>query len=210
MNRRERRQHQTPSTKRSYTLWLILAALALIVVGAIYYNATKPTGVDYSQYTYTDDLYAAPNATHVITEFSDFECPFCQQLAPTMRAVRDSHKGTVRIEYKHFPLRTIHPQAQDAAEAAECAREQNRFWAYHDVLFESKKIDKRSLGKHAQGMGLDMSQWDACIESGRAKATIQQNLLEGNQRGVRGTPSVYIDDTAFSGRTLEEFNAVLS
>jgi protein-disulfide isomerase len=207
---RQQRRHAPPPKQRSWTLWIVFGVLLLLVAGGVYYHYSKGTGVDYTQYSYTDDVYAAPNATHVIEEFSDFECPYCQQLAPTIRAVRDTHKEDVRVTYKQFPLRTVHPLAQAAAEASECAREQNKFWAYHDVLFESKKLDKRSLKLHAQGLGLDMDAWNSCIASGRSKAKISQETLEGTQRGVRGTPSIFIDGEAFNGRTVDDFNAALA
>jgi len=205
MNRQERRH--TDEKKSSWKTWLWVTIIVLAIAGFWYYTYNKGTGVDYTQYSYTDAVYASPNATVVIEEYSDFECPFCQQFSPTIRAVRDAYKGTVRVVYKEFPLRTVHPLAQNAAEAAECAREQNRFWAYHDVLFESKLLDKRSLKLHAQGLGLDMTKWNACVDSGAAKTVISQSLLEGQQRGVQGTPSVFLNGKQFSGRTVQEFAA---
>lgn len=208
-NRHERR-HGTSRKKSSWKTWLWVALIVLVIAAAIFFVRNRGTGVDYTQYNYTDEEFANPEAAVVIEEFSDFECPYCQALAPTMRAVRDGYPDTVRVEYKQFPLRTIHPLAQGAAEASECAREQERFWAYHDVLFESKLLDQRSLGKHAEGLGLDVAQWESCIDGGSAKAKISQDLLEGNQRGVRGTPTVYLNGELFSGRTLADFERAIA
>jgi protein-disulfide isomerase len=199
-NRHERR-HGTPAKKSSWTKWLWIGLTVLALIGIVYFVMNKGTGVDYTQYNYTDDKFAASNASVVIEEFSDFQCPYCQQLSPTMRAVREGYVDDVRIVYKEFPLRTVHE--------AECAREQNRFWAYHDVLFESQKIDKGSLKKHAQGLGLDMDAWNSCIDSGKAKAKISADLLEGQQRGVRGTPALFINGEQFNGRTLAEFESAI-
>lgn len=206
MNRQERKHGQP---KKQWTwLWIILL-LVLAVAAYFYYQETKGTGVDYTQYQYPDTLYAAPNATILIEEFSDFECPYCQQLAPTIRAVRDAYKTKVRIVFKEFPL-SIHPESELAAEAAECSREQGRFWAYHDVLFESKLLDSRSLKLHAKGLGLNMNQWQECLDSGKTKLVISQDLYEGDQRGVTGTPSIFINGEKFSGRTVADFEAVIA
>lgn len=75
------------------------------------------------------------NAKVTIVEFSDFQCPFCKQAVSTLDQVLEEYKGKVRLVYKHYPITSIHPNAQIAAEASECAREQNKFWEYHDLLF---------------------------------------------------------------------------
>ncbi len=206
MNRQERRHG---SHKKKGMPWWIWAIAAVVIIGGIvFFVNNRGTGVDYTPFAYSDDVYARPNATHVVEEFSDFQCPYCQQLSPVMRAVREI--DDVSVVYKEFPLRQIHGLAQEAAEAAECARDQNRFWAYHDVLFETKKIDSRSLKLHAQGLGLDMDKWNACMSGGQTKSRITSDVLEGNQRNVQGTPAIFIDGELSQARTLEDFKAALN
>ncbi len=207
MNRAERRH---AAVKKRSTWWIWALIIAAVIAGFVIFQNTRGTGVDYTQYSYTDDLYAAPDAVVVLEEFSDFQCPYCQDLAPTIRAVRDSHKDDVRVVYKQFPLRTIHPFAQKAAEATECGREQNKFWAFHDVVFESKKLDERSLKLHAEGLGLDMAQWNTCMKASATKAKISQDLLEGQQRDVSGTPSIFLNGQQFGGRTLLDFQTAIA
>lgn len=185
---RQERKHQTKKSK--WWLWLLLPIA--IIAGYIVFTNLQGTGVDYTLYDYSDDAYKVENPKATVEEFSDFQCPFCQQLAPTMQALRET-RTDVQFVFKQFPLTFVHPLAQKSAEASVCAEEQNRFWAYHDVLFDSKKLDSRSLKLHAKGLELDMSKWSECMSSGRAKAKISQDILEGRGRDVSGTPSVYID-----------------
>ncbi len=205
MSRAERRaQSRQAPKKRSF--WWVYALLVLIVlVGLVMYNNNRPTGVDYTQYTSTDAQFERPDATRVLEEFSDFQCPACQMTSPAIKAFRDSAEDHVRVVYKHFPLRSIHPMAQQAAEASECAREQDRFWAYHDVLMDSKLLDVRSLRKHAEGLGLDAEKWQSCMDEGRGAAAVNRDYLEGTQRGVRGTPTLYLDGAVTTARSVLEF-----
>jgi len=208
MSRQERRHGETQSSGK-WKKWVWICLAVLIIAGFWYYSSNKGTGVDYSQYNYTDDVYASPNATTVIEEFSDFQCPYCQAFSPVIRAIRDANIGKVRVVYKEFPLRSVHEFAEGAAEAAECSRDQNRFWAYHDVLFESKLIDSRSLKLHAKGLGLNMQQWQQCMDTGKSNTAITQDLLEGQQRGVQGTPTLFVNGQLFQGRSIEEFQAAI-
>jgi protein-disulfide isomerase len=208
MSRAERRAHERTSPKKR-SLWWLYLVLILLALGALaVYNANKPTGVEYEQYaSVVDSAYARPNAVHVLEDFSDFQCPACHAISPAIKVFRDTAPDTVRVVYRHFPLRSIHPNAQAAAEASECAREQGRFWAYHDVLMDSKLLDERSLRKHAQGLGLDLAHWDDCRESGRAATAVQRDYLEGTQRGVRGTPTMFINGQPTNARTVADFQA---
>jgi protein-disulfide isomerase len=207
MSNRQQRRHANETKKRSWTTWLIVGLIAVAIAGGIFYNANKGTGVDYTPYSYTDDAYDRGADAVLVEEFSDFQCPYCQQLAPTMHTLREM--DNVRFEYKHFPIRTAHPFAQKAAEAAECARDQNKFWAYHDVLFDSKKLDERSLKKHAEGLGLNTEEFEVCLDSDIKAAVINDYMREGQARSVQGTPTVFVNGTLFNGRTLADFNAVL-
>jgi protein-disulfide isomerase len=207
MSRAERRHPQKKSS--SWKLWLAVAIIVLLIAGAFWYQNNRGTGVDYTQYNYSDEKFARPNATRVVQDFSDFECPACRSFSPAFKLFRDTAPDYVRVEYKHFPLRSIHPYAQKAAEASECAREQGRFWAYHDVLMDYENLDKRTLRKHAEGLSLDMGAWNACFEGGKAQAAVQREYLEGQQRGVKGTPTVLVDDKVVQARTVLELQRLV-
>ena len=205
MSRAERRAQFRQAPKKRSFWWVYALLVVLVLSGLVYYNNNKPTGVDYTQYTSTDAQYAKPSATRVLEEFSDFQCPACQATSTAIKLFRDTADDNVRVVYRHFPLRSIHPYAQGAAEAAECAREQGQFWAYHDVLMDSKLLEERNLRKHAEGLSLDTQKWQACMDEGRGTAAVQRDYLEGQQRGIKGTPTIFIDGKITTARTVIEF-----
>jgi predicted DsbA family dithiol-disulfide isomerase len=146
------------------------------------------------------------NAPVTIVEFSDFECPFCGNLFPVMKEIEAKYADTVRVVYRQFPLNSIHPHAQKAAEASLCAKEQNKFWEYHDSLFANQReLTVESLKSRAAELKLDTIAFNACLDSGRQAAAVRQDVTDGNKAGVTGTPAIYIngrayrEDTSFEG-----------
>jgi protein-disulfide isomerase len=145
-------------------------------------------------------LRGNPNAPVTIVEFSDFQCPYCQRAYPTVQAVLSKYAKQVKLSYRDFPLRGLHPQAEMAAQASRCAGEQGKFWEYHDELFNKpNQLSKEQLAEHATTVGLDREQFQACLDSGRFDGSIEQDLQEGMQAGVTGTPAFFIDGILVSG-----------
>ena len=130
-----------------------------------------------------------------IVEFSDFQCPFCRKAYAVVKEVLSNHEGQVKVAYRDFPLRQIHPQAQIAAEAGRCAMEQGKFWQYHDRLFENQN----KLDEHATGLGLNPKQFETCLDSGKYSAQIEEDVQAGNRLGVTGTPAFFINGVLVSG-----------
>jgi protein-disulfide isomerase len=214
MSRASRRHSQriaSPKKGFNWKLWGTLFVLAAIIVAAVVFTGNKGTGVDYTQYTALDAQFENAGATKTLEEFSDFQCPACQATSPSIKALRDSAPDDVVVRYRHFPLRSIHPLAQGAAVAAECAREQGRFWAYHDVLMDSKKLTSSDLKLHAEGLGLDVNAWEACVDDGEAAALVERDYQEGTARGVRGTPTIFVNGEVYQGaRTPTAYLAALN
>jgi protein-disulfide isomerase len=145
-------------------------------------------------------LRGNPDARVTIVVFSDFQCPFCQAAELTVKKVIDKYKDRVRFSYRDFPLRQIHPLAQQAAEAARCAGEQNKFWEYHDLLYaDQTKLDKAGLMENARTVGLDLNRFSACLASGKFEAPVESDVQAGLKAGVSGTPAFYIDGILLSG-----------
>ena len=135
-----------------------------------------------------------------IVEFSDFECPFCGGLFPTLKAVEKTYPAQVRIVYRQFPLRRIHPRAQKAAEASLCVSEQGRFWEMHDSLFGNQEdLSVDALKARAVELKLDTAAFDACLDSGKEVAAIDKDLAEGAKAGVTGTPAMFINGRLMLG-----------
>ena len=151
-----------------------------------------------------------PDAAVTIVEFSDFECPFCVRVQPTLERVLQQYAGRVRLVYRHFPLTSIHPSAYKAAEASLCAGEQQRFWDYHDLLFaEQHEMSVPDLKDKARRLGLAGAEFDDCLESGRHDAAVRKDLLAGSALGVSGTPAFFVNGRSLSGAVPFEHFAEL-
>lgn len=136
----------------------------------------------------------------VIVEFSDFQCPYCRSVEPTLKALLARYAGRVSLAYRDYPLREIHPQAQQAAEAARCAGEQGKFWEYHDLLYaDGAKLDAGSLAGYARSLTLDVQRFASCLVSGKFKQAVEEDLQAGSNVGVNGTPAFFINGIFLSG-----------
>jgi protein-disulfide isomerase len=140
---------------------------------------------------------AAPIA---IVEFSDFECPYCNAMAPTLKLVEKNYGDQVRIVYRQFPLPWVHPHALKAAEASLCANDQHRFWEFHDALFANQRdLTVDALKRRAADLKLDSAQFNTCLDSGKQSAAVLKDAAAGNQAGVEGTPTVFINGRMIYG-----------
>ena len=150
------------------------------------------------------------NAPIELVEFSDFQCPFCYRAHPTVEQVLKTYSGKIRFVYRNFPL-PMHPNARPAAEAAQCANEQGKFWAYHDRLFDDQsKLGPDDLKASAAALGLDTAKFDACFDSHKYKAVVDADLQAGNAAGVNGTPAFFINGRLLSGaQPFDEFKKVI-
>jgi len=150
-------------------------------------------------------LRGNPEAPVVIVEFSDFQCPYCQSVEPTLKRLLAKYEGRVSLAFRDLPLRDMHPQAQLAAEASRCAGEQGRFWEYHDRLLENpSKLTREGLVEQARGLKVDEKQFDSCLSSGKYKPHIEQDRQLGLKAGLTGTPGFFINGNMLSGNLPQE------
>jgi protein-disulfide isomerase len=145
-----------------------------------------------------------------IIAFSEFQCPFCSRVIPTLDQVQKTYGNDVQIAFKHFPL-NFHPNAMPAAIAAEAAKDQGKFWEMHDKLFANQQnLDRPNLEKYAQEIGLDMGKFKAALDASKGKDVVEANMKEGQQFGVRGTPSFFINGRFFRGaQPYDSFKTVI-
>ncbi len=213
-------QSNTPPKKRKIIKWIIISFVILLVLSiGIFFIALVKKNMDNLNNTNsvydistTDDPYAGgENANVVIVEFSDFQCPYCFQVFPTVREIINKYGDQIKFIYRDFPIDDIHPQAQKAAEAGECAAEQDRFWDFHDKLFINQdNLTETSLKNYASELGLNTEQFNACLESNRYYEEVQQDFASGILAGVEGTPTFFINNVKFEGAiTLESFTTII-
>jgi len=149
----------------------------------------------------TDDPYDGPlDAKVTVVEFGDFQCPFCKQEFPILRELASKYNDRVRFIWRDFPISSIHPEAQLAAEAGECANEQESFWLFHDILFlNQENLSKKDLLLYASKIGLNTQQFTQCISSNKYKKEVLADIQDGISAGVVGTPTIFINNRPFNG-----------
>jgi protein-disulfide isomerase len=157
----------------------------------------------------TDHTLGPDHAPVTVVEYGDFECPNCKQAAPAVKLLLERFPERVRFAYRHFPLEGLHPHALAAAEAAECAGAQGRFWQMHDLLFENQD---RLLGKHLHGyadrLQLDMALFTAEMDDHVYLQRVREHIESGRRSHVRATPGFFVNgrivDVSFGLRALTE------
>jgi protein-disulfide isomerase len=151
------------------------------------------------------------NAPVTIVEFSDFYCPFCRRVLPTLTQLESKYGEKIKLVFRDFPIESIHPGATKAHEAARCANEQGKFWAYHDKLFANPpKSSPETFKALAKEVGLDLAGFETCFESGKYQAGVKKDIEEGNRLGVIGTPAFFINGRLISGaQPFEAFARII-
>ncbi|NTX07986.1 thioredoxin domain-containing protein [Myxococcus sp. CA040A] len=143
--------------------------------------------------------FGPATAKVTIVEWSDFECPFCSRAGPTLAQIKKDYPKDVRVVFRHQPL-PFHANAKLAAEASEAANEQGRFWEFHDKLFANQKaLDRASLEKYAQELGLNVAKFKAALDSGKYKAKVEADSAAGTAVGASGTPTFFVNGRELVG-----------
>ena len=161
--------------------------------------------------TKDDPVRGNPAAPITIVEFSDYQCPYCQRVEPTLKRLRAVYGDKLRIVWKDFPLTQIHPQAAKAGEAAHCAGDQSKYWELHDVLFtKQQQLQPDDLKRHALELGLDTAKFNQCLDSAKYGERVSEGVAEGGALGVNSTPTIFINGRRLSGaQPYEVFAAVI-
>lgn len=152
----------------------------------------------------------SPSAPVKIIMFSDYQCPYCSRVEPTIKQIIDTYGGNVVVYFRNFPL-GFHQYAEKAAEAAECAGEQGKFWEMHDKLFENQAaLTVDDLKKYASDLGLNTDTFNTCLDSGAMASKISKDQSDGAAAGVEGTPTAFINGKAVVGaQPFESFKALI-
>lgn len=144
-----------------------------------------------------------------IVEYSDFQCPACRTVGPILKRLVSDYPGQVALVYRHFPLPN-HPYAGPAAEAAEAAGEQGKFWEMHDAIFANQdRLTPGIFRQLAAQLGLDLGRYDATLASGRPKAAVEADVAAANRVGVSYTPYILVGGEQFTGRSFDDLKVMV-
>jgi protein-disulfide isomerase len=203
--RSRRAAHPAPSRKSGVNYWLIIAIAALatvVVVGLMLLGQqdSNPAPPPQLAEVSSDKSTGEAAAPVVVVEYADFQCPFCRDFAlgPERQLLADYvETGKARFAFRHLAF--IGPESQEAAEAAECANAQGRFWDYHHKLFEEQggenvgAFSDENLKQFATELGLDSAQFNQCLDSNQYQAKVQQEIEEAERLGIRSTPTLFVN-----------------
>jgi protein-disulfide isomerase len=163
-------------------------------------NTNTATGPIEVKVEKTDHIRGNKNAKVTLVEFSDFQCPYSEQFNPAVDKILTDYKDKVRLVFKNYPLTTIHPMAQKAAEAAECASDQNKYWEMHDKLFANQSsLSVENFKIWAKDLGLNEKKFNTCLDDGTKAAKVQADQTYGDSIGVNGTPTSYVNGNIVAG-----------
>jgi protein-disulfide isomerase len=157
----------------------------------------------------TDHVCGDAHAPVEVVEYGDFECPNCRQAAPAVKLLLEKFPGRVRFAYRHFPLEEVHPHALGAAEAAEIAGAQGKFWSMHDILYDNQlHLKPANLHSYAERLQLDMARYRAELDDHIYLQRIREHQRGARDSGVRGTPAFFVNrgiqDVSFGMHLLFE------
>lgn len=211
--------------KKNLSVPIAIVVAGLLIAGAVYYGdrksaptpsvnngggaedsvAVKTPGADkINPVDGKDHIFGSRDAEIIIVEFSDFECPFCGRVHPTLKQVVDEYDGKVAWVYRHFPLSQIHPRADAVAQASECVAElggNDAFWSFADGIFE-KTISMSDFSGVKEVTGVDQSAVQKCVDSGKYGPEVAKDTLDATNTGGRGTPHAVIISSKGTKLTL--------
>lgn len=180
-------------------------------LAAVAQQAATPQNVSVRSPAASDHIIGSPSAPVVLIEYSDFQCPFCQLIYPTIKKIVDDSNGQVAWVMREFPLVQIHPNAGPAANAAECIAAQagsTGFWKFADTIFANQsKMSDAFYASIAQGLGINMSQYNTCVQNSQYQKQIDADAAEAQSAGGQGTPFTIVLNTK-TGKAVPVSGAV--
>lgn len=183
---------------------IIVAIIVVVAVAGLIFLSKKDnngSGGAVRPIDAADHVLGKLDAPVKMIVYSDFQCPFCYDFSRSMKQVEENFKDQVVIAFRHYPL-AGHEQAVPAGVAAECAAEQGKFWEMHDKLFADNKAGRMGTEQYkqdARDLGLDEAKFNQCLDSAKYENKITQQQNEGDQAGVTGTPTSFINGQIYVG-----------
>jgi protein-disulfide isomerase len=150
--------------------------------------------------TERDHIQGPPTAPVTVLEYGDYECPYCGEAYGVVKQLQSEFGDEVRFVFRNFPISESHPHAEEAAEAAEAASEQGKFWEMHDTLYENQAaLDDQHLKAYARILSLTPDEFERDLEEHAQRVRVQRDLASGLESGVEGTPTFFINGVRYGG-----------
>ncbi len=190
--------------------WIVICVIAVVLFGGSIWYGSQASKANNEGVVVTSHIKGNPDATVKLVEFSDLQCPACASFQPVVKDLVEQYGEKLSFEYKHFPL-PMHPYAIQAAVAAEAAGQQGKFFEFHDKVFENQKTWSNSATpnvffmQYAEELGLDMQKFKKHMNSSVLKDQVEAQFNEGQEAGVSGTPSFFLNGEKMTFTTFEEF-----
>lgn len=151
-----------------------------------------------------DHVQGPANATVTVVEYGDYECPYCGEVVPSIKQIQQQMGDRMRFVFRNFPL-SQHPYAEVAAEAAEAAAAQGKFWQMHDLLYQNQRaLEPQHLLEYAQQIGLNIDEFSQALRGHADRQRVQRDLQSGMESGVQGTPTFFINGVQYQGPLDEQ------
>lgn len=190
--------------------WVIVGLVAVVLFGGAIFLSNGSVSKSNEGVVITENIKGNSEASVVLTEYSDFQCPACAAFQPALDQVLAAYGDSIRFEYKHFPL-PIHQFAINAAVAAEAAGQQGKFFEFHDALFANQNVWANATApnalfvSYAEELGLDVEQFARQMKSSMLRDKVKDELAEGRVLQVTGTPTFYLNGEKMEINTYEDF-----
>lgn len=190
--------------------WIVIGVIALVLFGGSIWFGSNAAKQNNEGVVIKSHIKGNPEASVKLVEYSDLQCPACAAFQPFVKDLAEQYGDSLSFEYRHFPL-PMHPYAIQAAVAAEAAGQQDKFFEFHDKLFENQDAWSKSstpqafFMQYAEELGLDMDKFKRHMRSTVLKDQVQAQFTEGQNKGISGTPSFFLNDEKMVFTTYEEF-----
>jgi protein-disulfide isomerase len=156
-------------------------------------HLVNPVGPD-------DHVRGAADAKLTVVEYGDYQCPYCGQAYSIVEKLAQTFASSMRLVFRNLPLADVHPHAERAAEFAEAAGLQDKFWPMHDKLYENQRsLDEEALRSYATEVGVDLTQLDKDLEGGAPRARVEADLEGAIRSGANGTPNFFVNGLRYDG-----------
>lgn len=188
---------------KSKNIYWLIGIIVVLILGIVILPKAFTKKTEYVEFTDSRPVRGNPEASVIIVEWSDFECPACGMAQPVIEEVLDKYQDQVKLEFHHFPL-SYHAHAYQAAEASECANDQGKFWEYLDQLFTNQSsLASSDLKIYAERVGLDLELFEDCLSSNVKEKYVDKDLEEGKRLGIGFTPSIFVN-----GQLVEDWSSL--